>query len=117
MTAVVAAGGIEVSDLDPRHPLVRIPAFLDDGTMELITEVDDSGVIAAIGTAHGTRVVVFCTDPTVQGGAMGIEGCLAILVAYRRAQAEGIPVVGLWHSGGARLREGCLLYTSDAADE
>jgi len=106
MTAVAAAAGIEVSDLDPRHPLVRIPAFLDDGTMQLITEVNDSGVIAATGTAHGTPVVVFCTDPTVQGGAMGIEGCEAILVAYRLARADGVPVVGLWHSGGARLREG-----------
>ena len=83
-----------------------MPAFLDDGTMELITDVDDCGVIAATGTVHGTPVVVFCTDPTVQGGAMGISGCKAILVAYRRALADGVPVVGLWHSGGARLREG-----------
>ena len=37
---------------------------------------------------------------------MGIGGCKAILVAYRRALADGVPVVGLWHSGGARLREG-----------
>ena len=108
MTASITAAdvGLEVSDLDPRHPLVRMPAFLDDGTMELLTEVDDCGVIAATGTAHGTPVVVFCTDPTVQGGAMGIGGCQAILVAYRRALADGVPVVGLWHSGGARLREG-----------
>jgi len=106
MTAVAADAGLEVADLDPRHPLVRMPAFLDDGTMELITDVDDCGVIAATGTAHGTPVVVFCTDPTVQGGAMGIGGCQAILVAYHRAIADGVPVVGLWHSGGARLREG-----------
>ncbi len=97
---------IEVVELDPRHPLVRMPAFLDEGSMELITEVDDCGVIAATGTALGTPVVVFCTDPTVQGGAMGIGGCKAILVAYQRAAADGVPVVGLWHSGGARLREG-----------
>ena len=106
MTAVATDAGIEVSDLDPRHPLVRMPAFLDDYTMELITDVDDCGVIAATGAAHGTPVVVFCTDPTVQGGAMGIGGCKAILVAYRRALADGVPVIGLWHSGGARLREG-----------
>jgi len=104
--SMVANDDIQVVDLDPRHPLVRMPAFLDDGTMELITEVDDSGVIAATGTALGTRVVVFCTDPTVQGGAMGIAGCKAIMVAYRRAAADGVPIVGLWHSGGARLREG-----------
>ena len=104
--SMVANDDIQVVDLDPRHPLVRMPAFLDEGTMELITEVDDSGVIAATGTALGTPVVVFCTDPTVQGGAMGIAGCKAIMVAYRRAAADGVPIVGLWHSGGARLREG-----------
>ena len=107
--SMVANDDVQVVDLDPRHPLVRMPAFLDEGTMQLITEVDDSGVIAATGTALGTPVVVFCTDPTVQGGAMGIAGCKAIMVAYHRAAAEGIPIVGLWHSGGARLREGVEL--------
>lgn len=106
MTATLSDAGVEVAELDPRHPLVRMPAFLDDGTMQLITDVDDCGVIASTGTVHGQPVVVFCTDPTVQGGAMGINGCKAILVAYRRALADGVPVVGLWHSGGARLREG-----------
>jgi len=105
MTAV-ADTGIEVADLDPRHPLVRLEAFLDDGTMQLVSAVDDCGVIAARGTAQGTPVVVFCTDPTVQGGAMGIGGCKVIVEAYELALAEGSPIVGLWHSGGARLREG-----------
>ncbi len=107
MTAVLPdASGIEVADLDPRHPLVRMAAFLDDGTMTLVSAVDDCGVIAATGTAHGTPVVVFCTDPTVQGGAMGIGGCKVIFAAYERARDTGVPIVGLWHSGGARLREG-----------
>jgi acetyl-CoA/propionyl-CoA carboxylase carboxyl transferase subunit len=106
MTATLPTDGVEVVDLDPRHPLVRLPAFLDDETMTLVSEVDDCGVIAATGTAHGVPVVVFCTDPTVQGGAMGIGGCDVIYAAYERALADGVPIVGLWHSGGARLREG-----------
>jgi acetyl-CoA/propionyl-CoA carboxylase carboxyl transferase subunit len=107
MTAVLPdSSGLEITDLDPRHPLVRMSAFLDDGTMTLISAVDDCGVIAATGTAHGTAVVVFCTDPTVQGGAMGIGGCKVIFAAYELARDTGVPIVGLWHSGGARLREG-----------
>ena len=51
-------------------------------------------------------MVAFATDPTVQGGAMGSDGCRAIVTAYDRAFADSAPVVGLWHSGGARLREG-----------
>jgi acetyl-CoA/propionyl-CoA carboxylase carboxyl transferase subunit len=31
-----------------------------------------------------------------------------ILAAYARALADNCPVIGLWHSGGARLREGVL---------
>src|SRR3546814_5766442 len=31
-----------------------------------------------------------------------------VLVAYRRAMQVEVPIVGLWHSGGARLAEGVL---------
>ena len=37
---------------------------------------------------------------------MGTAGCAAIVAAYEEAIAQGAPVIGLWHSGGARLREG-----------
>lgn len=91
---------------DPRAPKVRLAKFFDDGAFELITPDDDRGVLVAVGRAHGTPVVAFCTDPTVQGGAMGWDGCRAIVTAYDRAFADSCPVVGIWHSGGARLREG-----------
>src|SRR3546814_19183380 len=42
------------------------------------------------------------------GGARGDLGCKAVLVAYRRAMQDEVPIVGLWHSGGARLAEGVL---------
>lgn len=92
--------------LDPRSPRARLTAFFDGGVFTAITPEDDRGVLAAVGLAHGTPVVAFATDPTVQGGAMGNEGCRAIVTAYDRAFADSSPVVGLWHSGGARLREG-----------
>ena len=50
--------------------------------------------------------VAFASDPQVQGGAMGSAGCAAIVAAYDEALAQGAPVIGLWHSGGARLRGG-----------
>jgi acetyl-CoA/propionyl-CoA carboxylase carboxyl transferase subunit len=50
--------------------------------------------------------VAFASDPKAQGGAMGTAGCRAIVAAYDEAIAQGAPVIGLWHSGGARLREG-----------
>ena len=81
-------------------------ALLDPGSFTAITTPDDSGMLAAVGRVEGAPVVAFASDPTVQGGAMGTAGCKVILAAYARALADNVPVVGLWHSGGARLREG-----------
>jgi acetyl-CoA/propionyl-CoA carboxylase carboxyl transferase subunit len=93
---------------DPRGPLKRLARLFDDGVFELLTPFDDSGFVAAIGLVDGTRATSYASDPTIQGGAMGSAGCKAILVAYERALAEGCPVIGLYHSGGARLAEGVL---------
>jgi acetyl-CoA/propionyl-CoA carboxylase carboxyl transferase subunit len=87
-------------------PTVRLTALLDDDNVQLLPAPDGCGVLAATGTVDGTPVVAFATDPTVQGGAMSAEGCTALVSAYGRALADGCPIVGIWHSGGARLQEG-----------
>ena len=92
--------------IDPRSPRARLSAFFDDGAFTAITPEDDSGFLSAVGKVNGYEVVAFCSDPTVQGGAMGAAGCRAIESAYNRALADSSPIVGIWHSGGARLREG-----------
>ncbi len=93
-------------DQDPRNPRARLEAFFDPGSCELICPDDLSGVLAATGDVDGVRAMAFCSDATVQGGAMGETGCQLICTAYEKALAAGVPVVGLWHSGGARLQEG-----------
>ena len=89
-----------------RDPEVRLEALFDPGSVRLLTPHDSSGEVAATGTIDGMTAVAFASDPRVQGGAMGSEGCAAIVAAYDEALARGAPVIGLWHSGGARLREG-----------
>jgi acetyl-CoA/propionyl-CoA carboxylase carboxyl transferase subunit len=42
----------------------------------------------------------------VMGGAMGSAGCRYIVDTIDTAVRERVPVIGLWHSGGARLAEG-----------
>lgn len=96
------------TELDPRSPRARLTALFDGGVFTTISPEDDRGVLSAVGTVNGTHAVAFATDPTVQGGAMGNDGCKAIVTAYDRAFADTAPVIGLWHSGGARLREGVL---------
>ena len=95
-------------DQDPRNPVTRLRALFDEGTLELITPDDDSGMLAAVGAVDGTRVVAFCSDATVMGGAMGDQGCKVVVDAYHRALTDRVPIIGLWHSGGARLAEGVL---------
>jgi acetyl-CoA/propionyl-CoA carboxylase carboxyl transferase subunit len=96
----------EETALDPRSPRARLTALFDEGTLETITADDDSGVLAGVGRMLGTTAIAFACDPTIQGGAMGSAGCAAIVASYDRALLDGVPIVGLWHSGGARLREG-----------
>lgn len=92
--------------LDPRDPQTRIEKILDSGTFTPLTERDESGMLAAFGEIAGTRVTIFATDATIQGGAMGAAGAQVILAAYADAMEHRNPIVGIWHSGGARLREG-----------
>lgn len=96
---------------DPRNPLTRLRALLDDDSLVQLTPeplASECGMVAAVGEVQGTRVVAFCSDATVMGGAMGDAGCRVVVDAYHRAITDGVPIIGLWHSGGARLAEGVL---------
>ncbi len=93
---------------DPRNPNFRLAALMDPGSLQLITDDDRSGMLAATGTINGSPVVAFCSDATVMGGAMGEQGCEVVVQAYRRALVDRVPIIGIWHSGGARLAEGVL---------
>ncbi|MCU1673634.1 MAG: Propionyl-CoA carboxylase [Frankiales bacterium] len=73
-------------------------------TWEQFEEVD--GAVVGTGLIGGAPAVAFATDPRVQGGALGVDSCAAIVRATDLAVSRGVAVVGIWHSGGARLREG-----------
>ena len=104
MTALSAAPTLPTPD--PRDPEDRLQRFFDAGSTRLLAPRDTSGVVAARGTVSGSRAVAFCTDATVMGGAMGVDGCRHIVDTIDTALRERLPVVGVWHSGGARLAEG-----------
>ncbi|MGH3655592.1 MAG: acyl-CoA carboxylase subunit beta [Micromonosporaceae bacterium] len=76
--------------------------------MRLLAPRNDCGVLAARGLIDGTPAVSFASDATRMGGAMGTEGCERIVDGIDLAVRERIPVIGLWHSGGARLAEGVV---------
>ncbi|SEP18364.1 acetyl-CoA/propionyl-CoA carboxylase carboxyl transferase subunit [Trujillonella endophytica] len=104
MTTLSAAPALPAPD--PRDPEDRLSRFFDPGSMALLAARDTSGAMAARGTVAGSPAIAFCTDATVMGGAMGLDGCRHIVDAIDAALRERVPVVGIWHSGGARLAEG-----------
>jgi acetyl-CoA/propionyl-CoA carboxylase carboxyl transferase subunit len=65
-------------------------------------------VLYARGEVDGTPAIAFATDGARMGGAMGVEGCQHVVDAIDTAVRERLPVIGLWHSGGARLAEGVV---------
>jgi acetyl-CoA/propionyl-CoA carboxylase carboxyl transferase subunit len=94
-----------VADID-RDPRVRLTAlFGADSLLELRAD-EGSGVVTAIGRIQGRTAVAFATDPALQGGAMGRQGCEAIVAAYDVAVRNKAAIIGIWQSGGARLAEG-----------
>lgn len=106
MTAAPATKVRLPREEDPRNPRFRLAALLDEGTVEYLPGVPDTGMLTATGSIDGIRVVVFCSDATLMGGAMGLTGCDEVVRAYNRAMIDRVPIVGIWHSGGARLAEG-----------
>jgi len=78
----------------------------DPGSLEIIHRREGVGVAVAYGRVNGVRVVLYCTDATVKGGAIGVDECPLIADAIDLAVRERCPVIGVWHSGGAKLHEG-----------
>jgi acetyl-CoA/propionyl-CoA carboxylase carboxyl transferase subunit len=92
---------------DSRDPRVRLGQVFDSGSWSVCNGADDaSGVLTGRGRIAGVPALAYCTDARTVGGTMGLEGCRHIVDAIDAATRERCPVVGLWHSGGARINEG-----------
>ncbi|SCL68371.1 acetyl-CoA/propionyl-CoA carboxylase carboxyl transferase subunit [Micromonospora citrea] len=103
------AVGVDTSSaVDYRDPESRLRGLFDAGSLRLMAPRDTSGVLWARGEIDGTPTIAYATDATRMGGAMGTEGCRHVVDAIDTAVRERVPVLGLWHSGGARLAEGVV---------
>jgi acetyl-CoA/propionyl-CoA carboxylase carboxyl transferase subunit len=91
---------------DVRAPGTRLSALLDKHSVRPMHAPDDSGVVAVRGTIEGAKVVAYCTDATRMGGSIGAAAADHIVAAIETAVRERCPVIGLWHSGGAKLADG-----------
>ena len=68
--------------------------------------VPGDGVVTGYGTVDGRTVYVFAQDFTVFGGSLSETHAEKICKVMDLAMENGIPVIGLNDSGGARIQEG-----------
>jgi acetyl-CoA/propionyl-CoA carboxylase carboxyl transferase subunit len=104
--ATAAGSPAGESPADERDPRLRLERLFDADSLQPLQPPDASGAFAARGMIGGAPAIAYCTDATTMGGAMGRDGCQHIVDAIDAAVREHVPVIGLWHSGGARLAEG-----------
>lgn len=64
------------------------------------------GVVTGYGKIHGRPVYVFSQDFTIFGGSLSETHAEKICKIMDLAMKNGIPVIGLNDSGGARIQEG-----------
>ena len=91
---------------DERDPLLRMAQLFDGHDYDLLNSANETEVWAAAGRVNGARVIAYCTDARKMGGALGAAGALRIVEAIEVAVRERCPVIGVWHSGGAKLADG-----------
>jgi len=99
----------------------RLEVLLDEGSFEefdMFVEHDctdfgmenqripGDGVITGHGMINGRPVMVFSQDFTVFGGALSDAHAQKICKVMDTAMKNGLPVIGINDSGGARIQEG-----------
>jgi len=99
----------------------RIDVLLDDGSFEEYDlykahrcadfgmadqQIPGDGVVTGWGTVNGRAVYVFSQDFTVFGGSLSETHAEKIMKVMDLAMQNGIPIIGLNDSGGARIQEG-----------
>ena len=64
------------------------------------------GAVTALATVNGRKAVIIAQDFTFMGGSLGEMQAAKIVKAMQYALSNGIPVIFLNDSGGARIQEG-----------
>ena len=99
----------------------RLDALFDAGTFQEIgmhvrhearhfgldkKELPADGVVTGAGYSGGTLVAAYAQDFTVNAGTLGRAHAQKIVTLMRYALKNGVPVVSMQDSGGARIQEG-----------
>lgn len=106
MSVLAANPSASAPERDARDPSLRLAQLFDGNECELLDRAEANEVRTAAGRINGARSIAYCTDATKMGGALGLAGAQRIVQAIEAAVRDRCPVVGVWHSGGAKLADG-----------
>lgn len=81
---------------------------------EAVSETGE-GVVCGYGTMEGRPVFIFAQDYTVLKGSLSVAHAAKILKTLDMAAKNGVPVIGMLDSDGARIAEGIAAIDSYAA--
>ena len=95
----------------------RLTALFDSGTMTefeplALSEGKPAEVITAFGTVNGVPVCAFSQNSEIAGGAVSKASATKICKVYDYALKTGAPVVGIFDSTGARLKQGAEMLNA-----
>lgn len=93
----------------------RLQALLDVDTFHPWRSAVGDGVVAGSARVRGRLVYVWAQDVGHRGGSLGSAGGETIARTIRHASRVGVPVIGVPHSGGARLQEGVAALSAYGA--
>lgn len=93
----------------------RLQALLDADTFHPWRSAVGDGVLAGSARVQGRLVYIWAQDVGHRGGSLGSAGGETIARTIRHASRVGVPVIGVPHSGGARLQEGVAALSAYGA--
>lgn len=91
------------------NSFVEIDPFVEHQTTEFGMEdqkIPGDGVVVGYGEVDGRKIFVFAHDFTVFGGSVSKAVAEKVCKIMDRAVENGVPIVGLNDSAGARIQEG-----------
>ncbi len=85
---------------------VEIDVFASSKANEFTGDVPCEGLIAGFGTIEGRPVYIYSQDYTVMDGSVGQANGEKICKVMKMAAENGVPLIGILDSAGARVSEG-----------
>ncbi|AFL99235.1 acetyl-CoA carboxylase, carboxyltransferase component (subunits alpha and beta) [Desulfitobacterium dehalogenans ATCC 51507] len=96
-------------DIARVKPLELIHKLMDEGTfVELQERMPETNVLTGLGKVNGRRVYAFAQNFETRGGSIDSAHANKIIAVMDMALNDGVPIVGFYHSVGARIQDGIL---------